>query len=113
MKNKQQKTGLPAACPFRSEIQLQENRGLHGAVVVARDVVKAPRAVHCERLGERRERVEQHVPVADLTRVADHPLHQRPAEAEPPKCRADVEPLHLAARLVQPPEGDGAGGLPV
>lgn len=91
---------------------MQEDGGLHRAVVVAVNLVKANLPVKVNGRVEEGERVQQHMPIADLAGVIKNASDQLFTDLVAPEVRPDVQPLQLAALLVQLPQADAAARRP-
>src|SRR5262249_21209236 len=70
--------------------------GVHAVIRVRLDLHEADRTIQTVCGGERAQALEPHLGVAELFRIVQQPLDQRPAGTDAAHVRLDVHPLDLS-----------------
>ena len=93
--------------------KLHKDRFRSRIVIVAFNGKKTPPLIHPDGRLHERERVQAHVPVADISRIAYGLLHQRISDVPSPVLRPHIEPLQLADLPIKPRNRRTPGSLSV
>src|SRR5690242_735573 len=94
---------------YRAQEQLEEQCGLYRVGPVGWYVGEPELTVQVDRCFHARESIEAHPLVSGPPPFLDDPLYQEATHSGSPKCRADIQSLHLANSRLQRTQCDTAG----